>query len=74
MIPSWLARAIVSKKELLLHEIVDLPEPILADVLNFVLFLKTRAAVKGCDTALASQSSLQKDWLRPEEDEAWRNL
>jgi len=23
---------------------------------------------------LASESSLKKDWLRPEEDEAWRNL
>ena len=26
------------------------------------------------DTALASESSLKKDWLRPEEDEAWADL
>ena len=26
------------------------------------------------DTAVASESSLKKDWLRPEEDEAWRSL
>ena len=24
--------------------------------------------------ALASKSSLKKDWLRPEEDDAWQNL
>jgi hypothetical protein len=26
------------------------------------------------ETAIASESSLKKDWLRPEEDEAWLNL
>ncbi len=26
------------------------------------------------DTALASESSLKKDWLRHEEDEAWADL
>ena len=26
------------------------------------------------DMALASESSLKKDWLRPEEDEAWADL
>lgn len=26
------------------------------------------------DTAIASESSLKKDWLMPEEDEAWQNL
>jgi len=26
------------------------------------------------DTALASESSLKKDWLLPEEDEAWATL
>ena len=25
-------------------------------------------------TAHASESSLEKDWLRPEEDKAWKNL
>jgi len=23
---------------------------------------------------IASESSLKKDWLKPEEDEAWKNL
>lgn len=26
------------------------------------------------ETAMLSESSLAKDWLRPEEDEAWQNL
>jgi hypothetical protein len=26
------------------------------------------------ETAIASETSLKKDWLKPEEDEAWRDL
>jgi hypothetical protein len=26
------------------------------------------------DTAIASESSLKKDWLLPEEDKAWQSL
>ncbi len=26
------------------------------------------------ETAIASESSLKKEWLRPEEDEAWQDL
>jgi hypothetical protein len=26
------------------------------------------------DTAVMSESTLKKDWFRPEEDEAWRDL
>jgi len=35
-----------------------------------------KAKVKGgaTDTLIASESSLRKDWLRPEEDEAWQDL
>jgi hypothetical protein len=29
---------------------------------------------KKTDITIASDSSLIKDWLRPEEDEAWQNL
>ena len=64
----------MSKKELLIHEIEAAPEAFLEEVLDFVHFLKTKAAQERLDTALASESSLKKDWLSPEEDEAWRNL
>jgi len=43
-------------------------------VLDFVHFLKAKITKERLDTAIASESSLKKDWLRPEEDEAWQNL
>jgi hypothetical protein len=64
----------LSKKELLLREIEEAPEPLLEEVLDFIHFLKIKSGSERLDTALASESSLKKDWLRPEEDEAWQNL
>ena len=54
-------------KELLLKEIERVPEERLVELLNFTLFV-------GAETAIASETSLMKDWLRPEEGEAWRDL
>jgi len=62
------------KKELLIKEIDQVPEPLLDEVLDFVQFLKTKIVKKKLDITIASESSLKKDWLRPEEDEAWQNL
>ena len=64
----------MSKKELILNEIEQIPEPFLDEVLDFVQFLKTKTLKERLFTAIASESSLRKDWLRPEEDEAWQNL
>jgi len=64
----------MSTKELLINEIEEVPEPFLAEVLDFVLFLKARIAREKLDMAIVSESSLSKDWLKPEEDEAWQNL
>ena len=36
--------------------------------------LKTKALKEKLEIAIASESSLKKDWLRSEEDEAWRDL
>lgn len=60
-------------KESILNEIEKIPEPLLKEVLDFIRFLKTKS-VEGVETAIASESSLRKDWLRPEEDEAWAGL
>jgi hypothetical protein len=47
----------------------------LASVLDFVSFLAERQASVGpLDTMLASEAALSRDWLRPEEDEAWSDL
>jgi hypothetical protein len=64
----------MSTKELLLSEIEEVPEPLLAEVLDFVLFLKARSTRERLDVAIASESSLSKDWLKPEEDTAWQDL
>lgn len=64
----------MSKKELLISEIEKVPEPFLDEVLDFIYFLKTKVIKERLDTAIASESSLKKDWLKPEEDEAWQSL
>ncbi len=64
----------MSKKELLISEIEQVPESYLDEVLDFVHFLKTKILREKIDIAIASESSLRKDWLLPEEDEAWQGL
>ncbi len=64
----------MSNKELLLNEIDQLPEPLLMQVLDYINFLKSKLGKQKLETALLAESSLKKDWLRPEEDEAWKNL
>jgi hypothetical protein len=61
-------------KELILKEIERVPEQYLTEILDFIRFLEEKALKEGMETAIASETSLKKDWLRDEEDEAWRNL
>jgi hypothetical protein len=64
----------VETKELLLHEIEGAPEPLLAEVVDFIRFLKRQKAQEHLETALLTEASLAKDWLKPEEEAAWRDL
>jgi hypothetical protein len=64
----------MSKKEILIQEIEQVPEIYLDEVLDFVHFLKSKIIREKLDTSIASESSLRKDWLLPEEDEAWQSL
>lgn len=64
----------MNKKELLLSEFEQVPEFFIDEVLDFVHFLKTKIIKERLATAIASESSLKKDWLKPEEDDAWQNL
>jgi hypothetical protein len=64
----------VSKKKILIQEIDQVPELYLDEVLDFVQFLKSKIVKEKLDTVIASESSLRKDWLLPEEDKAWRSL
>lgn len=52
-----------------------LPPEKLAVVLDFVSYLSMREEETLAQPAmLAAESSLRKDWDRPEEDAAWANL
>jgi hypothetical protein len=61
-------------KEAVMHELDDLPKSLLQEVLDFIRFLKMKGVQEQLETAVLSESTLQKDWLRAEEDEAWRDL
>jgi len=64
----------MGKRELLKNEIEHVPEPLLDEVLDFVHFLQSKSVKEKLDVTIASESSLKKDWLLPEEDRAWQNL
>jgi hypothetical protein len=64
----------MSDKEQLIAEIDMLPEPLVQEVLDFVEFLRAKLAGDSTELAVASESSLKKDWLRPEEETAWQDL
>ena len=59
---------------MLINELDQVPEYYLDEVLDFVKYLKTKYLHECIETALMSESSLKKDWLCPEDYEAWRNL
>ena len=64
----------VTRKELILREIEQVPDDIFEEILDFIRFLRIKSRKETMETAIASESSLRKEWLRPEEDEAWQDL
>lgn len=63
----------MSTKDSIIREMEQVPEPLLDEVLDFLRFLKAKQ-IQEREISILSESSLQKDWLRPEEDEAWQHL
>ncbi len=61
-------------KETVIREIQDLPESLIHEVLDFVRFLKSKVGHEISESAILSETALAKDWMRPEEDEAWQDL
>ncbi|MDD2352988.1 MAG: DUF2281 domain-containing protein [Atribacterota bacterium] len=53
----------MSKKDILLKEIEQVPEPYLDEVLDFIRFLKTKNVKERMHITIASETSLAKDWL-----------
>ncbi len=61
-------------KEQLLQDIEKVPEPLLQEVLDFIQFLQNKRQQEKLEITLLSESSLQKDWLKSEEEAAWQDL
>ncbi|MGP1383023.1 MAG: DUF2281 domain-containing protein [Thainema sp.] len=61
-------------KDLILQELEKAPEDVLTTVLSFIQFLNMTQAQEKFETALLSESALNKDWLLPDEEEAWQHL
>lgn len=70
-------------KQQIIEEIEYIPEPLLNEIVDFIQFLKNKhlsqktlemEEINQQETALLSESSLAKDWLSKEEDEAWKHL
>ena len=64
----------MNAKESILKELENAPEFILEEVWDFWQFVKQKYYKDNLEVSWLSESSLQKDWLKSEEDEAWKNL
>ena len=65
----------ISVKEQLIKEIKKTSDSSLKEVLDFLLFIKSRELQQEqLEISLLSEPSLAEDWLTPEEDEAWQHL
>ncbi len=62
------------ERQVLLQEMQGLPRALLHEVLDFIRFLKGKAVSERSESAVLAEPALRGDWLRPEEDEAWRDL
>jgi len=64
----------MTTREIILKAVEDLPEECLDELASYAERLRRKTAAESSLTALASERTLAKDWLQPEEDEAWRDL
>ena len=64
----------MATNSVLMREMETVPEQLVDEIIDFIRFVKSRAIKEGVYTAIASESSLKKDWLCAEEDEAWADL
>ena len=63
----------VTDKQAIHQEVDEVPDTLLAELREFIRFLKQKASRERLEVAAMSEASLKKDWLRPEE-EAWADL
>jgi len=59
-------------KKIILEKLKQLPSSYWKEVIDFIEFLKSK--IEKNETLFLSEKNLAKDWLLPEEDEAWKDL
>jgi len=64
----------MTTKDKLIQELESLPEAMVAELLDHARALRHRNGKGAREAAIAAEPSLARDWLRPEEDEAWKDL
>lgn len=64
----------MTTKEAVIQEIHNIPDSICDEILDFIRFLKLKSKIQRNESFLLSEKSLAKEWLTPEEDEAWQSL
>jgi hypothetical protein len=67
----------MSTREALSEEIKNIPEALLNELYDYLLFLKYKKSERKKDNLpiqTASEKVLSREWDTPEEDEAWKNL
>ena len=61
-------------KDVIMKEIEGISDSPLGEILDFIRFLKAKKGKGVMEAVIMSESSLKKDWLRPEEDKVWQDL
>ena len=64
----------MNKKEQIVSDLGILTDELVSEVFDFIQYLKLKRGASNLETAILSESSLAKDWNRPEEDETWQDL
>ncbi|MGV8104358.1 MAG: hypothetical protein AB2L23_05120 [Mesotoga sp.] len=65
----------MNTRQFLRKEIETVPDALVEEILRFVRVLKERnLPALSRELLNASESALARDWLREEEDIAWKNL
>ncbi len=67
---------IIENKNKIQEYLQHLPDKYLSEILEYLHFLEFKSRNEHADTSsmLLSEDALAKDWLTPEEDQAWQHL
>ncbi len=64
--------ATVLREKDIIQKLKELPASYKQEVIDFIDYLNLKARNK--ETLYLSEKTLSKEWLLPEEDEAWKDL